>query len=128
MLSFASAFAASCSHRQALLHNREVTAYRLFDGAGDGVAGIYVDRYGAAIILNVYDDARWSEPQITAGAQTILEALRGSGVEAVYVKRFSKDRSRLGGKAPPESTSVSFRSSASTPTTTCARSRPRMHR
>jgi 23S rRNA (cytosine1962-C5)-methyltransferase len=112
---FASAFANSCAHRRALLDNPDVTAYRLFDGAGDGIAGIYVDRYGPAGVLNVYDDAKWSEQQISAGAHTILESLRADGLESVYVKRFSKDRSRLGGKAPAESTAAKPRAGIEQP-------------
>ena len=42
---------------------------------------------------------------ITDAAQVLLEQLNSTGVESIYVKRFSKDRSRLGGKAPAESTS-----------------------
>jgi 23S rRNA (cytosine1962-C5)-methyltransferase len=77
----------------------------LFDGAGDGVAGVYVDRYGPLAILNVYDDAGWSEEVISAAAAAILELSVPDRVLAVYVKRFVKDRSRLGGRAPAESTS-----------------------
>ena len=102
---FVPAFAKSCLNRRALLYSRAVTAYRLFDGVGDGIAGIYIDRYGPAVVVNVYDDARWDDQQITHAANTILESLNANGVESVYVKRFSKDRSRLGGKAPEESTS-----------------------
>ncbi len=112
---FASAFANACSHRQALRGRRDLTAYRLFDGAGDGLAGIYIDRYGPAVILNVYDDARWREQEITDAARAILEALTDDGVQSVYVKRFSKDRSRLGGKAPSESTSAKPRAGTEQP-------------
>jgi 23S rRNA G2069 N7-methylase RlmK/C1962 C5-methylase RlmI len=100
---FADAFARSCAHRQALISTKTVTAYRLFDGAGDGLAGVYVDRYGPAAILSVYDDAGWADDVVSGAAQAILEALQPSGLEAVYVKRFNRDRSSLGGRAPAES-------------------------
>jgi len=102
---FSDAFAMSCSRRQSLIDQTETTAYRLFDGAGDGIAGVYVDRYGPAAILNVYDDAQWSGAAITQAADAILDRLHATGVQAVYVKRFIKDRSRAGGKPPSESTS-----------------------
>jgi 23S rRNA (cytosine1962-C5)-methyltransferase len=114
---FADAFITSCSHRQPLIDAHHTTAYRLFDGAGDGLAGIYVDRYGPAVILNVYDDARWSEEAITAAAGAILDQLKSTGVEAVYVKRFIKDRSRLGGRPPAESTSPNPRVGIAQPET-----------
>ena len=111
----AGALAASYSRRRDLIEGGSCTAYRLFDGAGDGTPGIYVDRLGPAAILSVYDDARWSEGQVDEAAHSILERLTANGVEAVYVKRFSKDRSRLGGKAPAESTSSKPRAGIAQP-------------
>ena len=87
----------------------------MFDGSGDGVPGVYVDRYGPAVILNVYDDARWSDAAISEAAGVILEGTGGDGVAAVYVKRFHKDRSRLGGQAPAESTSATPRAGVPQP-------------
>lgn len=81
------------------------TAYRICDGAGDGVRGVYLDRYGPAAVLSVYDDARLSEEEITVAARAALEILQRHDVRAVYVKPFRKDRSRLGGRAPEETTS-----------------------
>jgi len=114
---FAEAFSTSCARRQAFLDSNAVTAYRLFDGAGDRIAGVYVDRYGPAAILNVYDDAEWSDEAITDAAWRMIESLAPRGVEAVYVKRFSKDRSRLGGVAPAESTSSTPRAGVDQPET-----------
>lgn len=96
---------------------RAVTAYRLFDGKADGTVGVYVDRYGPACVLSVYDDARWDEARISGAAQAILDVLTDAGVQAVYVKRFAKDRSRLGGKAPEESTSATPRAGVAQPET-----------
>ena len=114
---FAGAFAASCRHRQSLIGARGLSAYRLFDGAGDGMAGVYVDRYGPAAILSVYDDARWPEEAIGNAANAILDRLRPDGVESVYVKRFTRDRSRSGGKPPEESTSAMPRAGVEQPET-----------
>ncbi len=77
-------------------------AYRLCDGAGDGLPGLYLDRYGPCAVLSVYDDAGLSGEEVTAVAESALDLLRATGVEAVYVKPFTRDRSRLGGKAPAE--------------------------
>lgn len=89
--------------RSAIVDAREVTAYRVLDGRGDGVPGVYLDRYGPAAVLGVYEDARLPHEAITAAAQSILERFEPVGVEAVYVKPFARDRSRLGGHAPDES-------------------------
>ena len=114
-MSFADAFDASCRHRHTLFHTRALSAYRLFDGAGDGIAGVSVDRYGPAALLNVYDDAGWAEGDISSAADAIFDRLRSEGVASVYVKRFTKDRSRLGGKAPEESTSPTPRAGVDQP-------------
>jgi 23S rRNA G2069 N7-methylase RlmK/C1962 C5-methylase RlmI len=114
-LAFADAFDRSCSHRQTLFQTRGLTAYRLFDGAGDGIAGIYIDRYGPAAVFNVYDDAGWDERAIGVAADGILARLRPNGVESVYVKHFTKDRSRLGGQAPDESFSATPRAGVEQP-------------
>ena len=93
------------------------TAYRLFDGVGDGLPGIYIDRYGPAVVLSVYDDASLSDHAITAAAEEILATLAPDGVEAVYVKPFTKDRSRLGGRAPAETQSPTPRAGSAQPET-----------
>lgn len=116
-VAFADAFAAGCRHRQRLIDTASLSAYRLFDGAGDGIAGVYVDRYGPVAILNVYDDAGWSDVAISRAAGAILDRLRSAGVASVYVKQFTKDRSRLGGKAPAESTSATPRAGVEQPET-----------
>jgi 23S rRNA (cytosine1962-C5)-methyltransferase len=114
---FATAFARSCERRKAMLPKRGLTAYRLFDGSGDGHPGIYIDRYGPAAILSVYDDSHWADQMATDVAHAILEALQPGGLEAVYVKRFTKDRSRLGGRAPAESSSPTPRAGHRQPET-----------
>jgi 23S rRNA (cytosine1962-C5)-methyltransferase len=114
---FAEAFVRARAHRSALLSSASTTAYRLFDGAGDGVPGVYVDRLGPAAILSVYDDARWAEEVVSAAADALLAAARDAGIESVYVKRFLKDRSRLGGRPPAESTSPAPRAGVAQPET-----------
>lgn len=85
------------------LHDRsDLSAYRLVDGLGDDLPGLTLDRYGPAAVLNVYEDAGLREDAVTALAALTLDVLSPAGVESVYVKRFVRDRSRLGGQAPDE--------------------------
>ena len=79
-----------------------MTAYRVLDGSGDGVPGVYLDRYGPAAVMSVYEDARLSQASVTAAAQLILDMLAPKGIESVYVKPFARDRSRLGSGSPEE--------------------------
>ncbi len=104
-VSFTEAFARACARRASVVDAPHLTAYRLFDGAGDGFAGIYVDRYGPAAVLSVHDDSGWTDQAISEAARGVLAALAPAGLEAVYVKHFTRDRSRLGGRAPAEATS-----------------------
>jgi 23S rRNA (cytosine1962-C5)-methyltransferase len=91
------------------------TVYRLCDGRGDDTPGLYLDRYGPAAVLSVYDDAGLDEEAVTTHAREVLEQLTPTGCEAVYVKPFRKDRSRLGGQAPSEATSPTPRAGTPMP-------------
>jgi 23S rRNA (cytosine1962-C5)-methyltransferase len=100
---FAESLDAAWQRRAPIFENGEVTAYRVLDGPGDGLPGIYLDRYGPAAVLNVYEDAHLSPASVTTAARLTLEMLAPTGLEAVYVKPFARDRSRLGGQSPDES-------------------------
>src|SRR5207302_926382 len=70
-------------------HDRATTAYRLLNGAGDGLPGITADRYGEVVVVNLYD-------QGSAGEDALVAALAGTpGVHAVYVKRRPRSAARL---------------------------------
>jgi 23S rRNA (cytosine1962-C5)-methyltransferase len=89
--------------RAPLVEAGGVTAYRVLDGRGDAVPGVYLDRYGPAAVLNIHADAHLSHASVTTAAQLTLDVLGPTGLEAVYVKPFARDRSRLGGHSPDES-------------------------
>lgn len=67
--------------------------------------GIFVDLYGHAAVLIIHEGREPSGFDSASAASAILELLRPWAVESVYVKRFAKDRSRLGGNLPDESRS-----------------------
>jgi 23S rRNA (cytosine1962-C5)-methyltransferase len=104
--------AAAWQRRAALAGRPDLTAYRVFDGAGDGWPGLSIDRYGPAAILNVGDDARLSHADVARLADETLRLLETAGVTAVYVKPFARDRSRLGGELPDEARSALPRAGA----------------
>lgn len=112
---------AALERRRPLLESADVTAYRLVDGAGDRLAGLYLDRYGPAVVLSVYDDAALEEQAVTEVAAATLEQLAPHGVESVYVKRVARDRSRLGGQAPEESRQAQPRAGVPQPETIVVR-------
>lgn len=112
---FALLLGAALDRRAPLLARADLTALRLFDGAGDGLPGVSLERYGPGATLNVADDAGLSEAGITDCAEIALAGLRALGVEAVYVKAFARDRSRLGGRLPAEATSPTPRAGTPLP-------------
>jgi 23S rRNA (cytosine1962-C5)-methyltransferase len=112
---FTLAIGAALCRRAALLAAPDVTAYRVLDGRGDGVPGVSLDRYGPAAVLNLDEDAGLTREGATAAAQAILEVMRPMGLEAVYVKEFVRDRSRLGGRAPDEARAATPRAGAPQP-------------
>ncbi len=62
----------------------ETTAYRLVDGAADGLAGVAVDCYGAWSVVSLYDAS--AEGLVAPlGAELVRSTARG-----VYVKRHTK--------------------------------------
>jgi len=99
---FAESLDAAWRRRAPIFEDGEVTAYRVLDGPGDGVPGVYLDRYGPAAVMNVYEDAHLSQTSVTTAAQLTLDMLAPAGLETVYVKPFARDRSRLGGRSPDE--------------------------
>src|SRR5206468_2304769 len=75
--------------RSRLDHAGATTAYRLLNGAGDGLPGITVDRYGEVVVASLYDQGPASEDALVA-------ALAGTaGVRAIYVKRRPRSTTRL---------------------------------
>lgn len=101
--------------RRDLVAGGELTAVRLVDGAGDGLPGVSVDRYGPGLTLNIAADAGLDDAAVTDLAHATWAAARDEGVEAVYVKNFFRDRSRLGGRLPVEATSSVPRAGAPLP-------------
>ena len=114
---FRAVLEAAVALRTSLAASADTTTYRLVDGAGDRAPGLYLDRYGPAAVLSVYDDAGCDDRTTTIVARVILEQLTPDGVRAVYVKRFVRDRSRLGGQAPEESRTATPRAGAAQPET-----------
>ena len=112
---FAETLDAAWRRRAPVFEDGAVTAYRVLDGPGDGVPGVYLDRYGPAAVMNVYEDARISRTSITTCAQLTLDILAPVGLEAVYVKPFARDRSRLGGRQPDELRSAAPRAGRKQP-------------
>ena len=75
--------------RTSLDHTGATTAYRLLNGAGDGLPGLTVDRYGEVVVANLYD-------QGPAREDALVVTLAGTtGARAIYVKRRPRSATRL---------------------------------
>lgn len=95
----------------------ETNAFRLFCGVKEGIKGLVVDRYDAALVLQVYEEqSSFSDDELHAIGVWYLEHLP---VRSIYLKRFIKDRTRASqlsrlcpgapmlGKPLPEKISIS---------------------
>lgn len=69
------------------------TAYRLINGAGDGLPGLTLDRYGPALILNVYDQRL--EPGQKAFKRLLDEIGRQWPHSSIYAKFRPPELSKL---------------------------------
>jgi 23S rRNA (cytosine1962-C5)-methyltransferase len=78
--------------RRAALHADPATnAYRLVNGAGDGLPGLTVDRYAGVLVANLYGAGQPVEPPAR-----LLEMLAEiAGARAVYVKQRPTEASKL---------------------------------
>ncbi len=92
--------AAALDGRRELTERPDLDAYRLFAGAGDGLDGLYIDRYAQGAAMIVYEGSPADALKAPDAGATVLEALAPLGVRAVYHKPFPRDRSKLGGQMP----------------------------
>ncbi len=78
--------------RRAPLHADATTnAYRLINGAGDGLPGLTVDRFADVLVASLYAAGRQAQPPTR-----LLEALAElAGARAVYVKQRPTEASKL---------------------------------
>jgi 23S rRNA (cytosine1962-C5)-methyltransferase len=92
--------------RAPLAADVETTIYRLINGAGDGLPGLAVDRYGDALVVSIYDEDDLLPPRPVP--QALIEALAEIvGARTIYVKYRPKQSSRIQEEqmallAPPE--------------------------
>ncbi|MBU0716878.1 MAG: class I SAM-dependent methyltransferase [Planctomycetes bacterium] len=81
--------AAALARRLPLIARADTDSYRLLTGRYEGVRGLVAERYGDVVILQVLEEYAKLVSSLRAIAQWYQRML---GVQAVYVKRFAKDR------------------------------------
>jgi 23S rRNA (cytosine1962-C5)-methyltransferase len=100
--------------RAPLAADSGTTIYRLINGAADGLAGMTADRYGDALVVNVYDNQKegWGEngrapgdnerPISVTSVRAALPAIvldtlaTAAGARSIYVKYRPRQASRVG--------------------------------
>jgi 23S rRNA (cytosine1962-C5)-methyltransferase len=88
---------AALTRRLACVVDRQTDSLRLLTGDVEDVKGVVAEKYGQAVILQVRRD----DPALTESLPDIARWYRDTlDVEAVYVKRFVKDRSGVDDKPP----------------------------
>ena len=79
---FTKKIAAACAYRQPFFEDEETTAFRLFNGEGDGIGGFTIDNFASHYVINWYSEG------IYAFNNYIIEALQSvTEVKSVYQKK-----------------------------------------
>ncbi|HEV7299572.1 MAG TPA: class I SAM-dependent methyltransferase [Tepidisphaeraceae bacterium] len=91
---------AAIERRRAVVEADQTQAYRVFSGAADGIDGVFIDVYGPGAVLILYEGRPPRSFDANRDAPALLDVLRPLGVQAIYLKPFARDRSRLGGELP----------------------------
>ncbi|MBK8270078.1 MAG: class I SAM-dependent rRNA methyltransferase [Planctomycetes bacterium] len=84
---------ASIAKRRALMACHDLDAYRLVNGAADGIPGLVIERLGDALIVQFHEGKL---DTTTDALRPAVEAIMSRlGVRAAYAKYFVRDRSQL---------------------------------
>ncbi|GJQ27149.1 MAG: hypothetical protein HBSAPP02_21810 [Phycisphaerae bacterium] len=87
-------FNAALARRKSLIESGATTAYRILNGAPDGLDGVVMERFGPVLIVQWHEGrADVSPGRVQTFAQAAHDAL---GTTGVYLKRFVKDRAAAG--------------------------------
>ncbi|MGA5689103.1 class I SAM-dependent rRNA methyltransferase [Cytobacillus pseudoceanisediminis] len=79
---FAKKFKEALKRREALFHDPETTAFRVFNGEGDGIGGITIDYYDGFYVISWYSEGVYSF------RNTVIQALMNSAdVKGLYEKK-----------------------------------------
>ncbi len=81
------------ARRRALLESEASDAYRLVNGASDGLSGLVIERLGSVLIVQFHEGRLDVEPE--AAAPVVESLLSRLGLRAAYAKYFVRDRSEL---------------------------------
>ncbi|MCS0787803.1 class I SAM-dependent rRNA methyltransferase [Cytobacillus firmus] len=79
---FAKKFKEALKRREALFHDPETTAFRVFNGEGDGIGGITIDYYDGFYVISWYSEGVYSF------RDTVIQALMNNAdVKGLYEKK-----------------------------------------
>ena len=79
---FAKKFEEALERREALYHDPDTTAFRVFNGEGDGIGGITIDFYNGFYVISWYSEGIYSF------RDTVIQALmKSADVKGLYEKK-----------------------------------------
>lgn len=95
-----SAIEEAVAARSALLATPDTDAWRLFNGAADGIDGLVIEKYADVLIVQCHEGRlAVDETDLRRAVETLCARL---GASAAYRKWFVRDRARLSGQAERE--------------------------
>ncbi len=84
----------AAARRAPLANDPETTLYRLVNAGADRLPGLTVDRYGAALVLSLYDNETLLPPQ-PAPPELLNALLAATGARTVYARYRPRQASRI---------------------------------
>ncbi|MBI5765015.1 MAG: class I SAM-dependent rRNA methyltransferase [Planctomycetes bacterium] len=79
------------ARRAALLRHSDLDAFRLFNGAADGVDGVVIEKLGPVLVVQLHEGRFAGD--LEALRDAVGQHYRECGATAVYLKKFVRDRS-----------------------------------
>lgn len=99
---FEEKFQLALEQRQAFFNDETTTAFRLFNGEGDGIGGVTVDYYADYLVISWYNETIYHFKQmIVASLLAIFTEAKGV-VEKIRFKSALKESHWLAGEKPQE--------------------------
>lgn len=100
---FAALFAKAKQKRQSYYHDEGTTAFRLFNGEGDGFGGITVDLYNDYAVFSWYNETLYQHRElITAAFQGVYPEVKGAYEKIRFESKGLPESQLLFGEKAPE--------------------------
>ena len=100
---FVETFARAKAHRQSYYNDSATTAFRLFNGEGDGIGGVTVDLYGEYAVFSWYNETLFAKKEVVVAAfRTVFPEVKGAYEKIRFSAEGLPESRLLYGESAPE--------------------------